>query len=745
MTWIALIGVLASQGTSPIVKIERMIAPASETVKKIGAEYGEAWAVEGTVASDVVFVTSNGKSAGQMRQAIASALHAEWKEQSTGWVLSRKPATENRLAAEARALRTEWVKAELAHELDKIKKLPEFSEDRAKEIAKGLEAPLEGDDFSKRQIFISEMPGSRYLPQILALIDPATLAAMEVDERVVFATRPTAMQKQLPSAAQVLANDLAKKQAIMDGAMGAQLIRIGSGGAMSISRTRGGPDQPQPEPKGPPAYTHLIVSREMSGEMYSVQLNVYDAIGEIITGSSSYLNLSFERRPNRTTDTSGTAAIEFGKNEKEILALRDARVAQEGSVQNVFGISLASGGAGGTFISTEDRIGVGRPDISADLRAALLNPTNVDPLSYFFNDAAVAVSKERNLDVIAVVPDTLNSHMRSFARTDAKTSGFLAQLQNRGGMRVSRGEGWLTITPEDWPAMWQGRHNRSSLETLLGHLDQTGSLTLDQLSTYARTAPESSLAGLGSYGNIEGFYAQLLQPSAAQTSLANLFEHRRGLKFYAQLPVRTRAALVAGEEMGVAGLDSAVRGILHRMVYWGGAGPQPGTEGLESDPWSSGRFIRMGNMTADNERTVLMPRGITNDSRVRFQFKTEMSAEVKGAGGATAIYPANVLAMDQLQREGALSHVFGQLNSGLPPVAIEGFRDAGQSKIAMQFAFGTTATFSDTLTDYQMGSGAFGPYAGLSQILRDEVEKQANQIRSAFANVRLGGGENAKP
>lgn len=745
MTWIALVGVLASQGTSPIVNIERIVAPASETVKKIGAEYGESWAVEGTVATDVVFVTSHGKSAEQMRRAIAGALQAEWKEQSTGWVLTRKPATENRLAAEARALRTEWVKAELAHELEKVKKLPEFTEDRAKEIAKEMEAPLEGDDFSKRQIFISEMPGSRYLPQILALINPATLAAMEIDERVVFATRPTAMQKQLPSAAQVLANDLAKNQAIMDGAMGSQMIRVGNGNSISISRTRGGPDQPQPEPKGPPAYTHLIVSREMSGEMYSVQLNVYDAKGEVITSSSSFLNLLFQNRPNRTTDTSGTAVIEFGKNEKEILLLDNAKMAQEGNVRNSFGITLAGASSGGTFISTEDRIGVGRPEISAALRAALLSPTKVDPLSYFFKDAAIAVSKERNLDVIAVIPDTMISHMRSFARTGAKTSGFLAQLQNRGGMRVSRGEGWLTITPEDWPAMWQGRHNRSSLETLLGHLDQTGSLTLDELTTYARTAPESSLAGLGSFGNIEGFYAELLQPSAAQTSLTNLFEHRRGLKFYAQLPVRTRAALVAGEEMGVAGLDSTARGILHRMVYWGGAGPQPGTDGLESDPWRSGRFIRMGNMTANNERTVLMPRGIANDSRVRFQFKTDMSAEVKGAGGATAIYPANVLAMDQLQREGALSHIFGQLNSGLPPVAIEGFRDASQSKIAMQFAFGTTATFADTLTDYQVGSGAFGPYEGLSKLLRDEVEKQANQIRTAFANVKLGGGENAKP
>lgn len=745
MTWIALIGVLASQGTSPIVNVERMIAPAGETVKQIGAQYGESWAVEGTVTSDVVFVTSHGKSAAQMRKAIAGALQAEWKEQSTGWVLSRKPATEIRLAAEARALRTEWVKAELAHEIEKIKKLPEFTEDRAKEIAKELDAPMEGRDFSERQAVISEMPSSRYVPQILALIDPATLAAMEVDERVVFASRPTAMQKQLPSAAQVLATALAKDQAIMDGAEGGQTIRMGSGGSMSVSKFRGMPGQPQPEPKGPPAFTHLIVSRDMSGEMYSVQLNVYDAKGQVITTSYFGLPLTFQRRPNRTTDTTGTVPIEFGKFEKELLSLANAKMAQEGSVKNVMGISLASAGSGGTFISTEDRIGVERPEISADLRAALLKPTKVDPLSYFFSDAAVAVSKERNLDVIAVLPDTMNSHMRSFARMEAKTSGFLAQLQNRGGMRVSRGEGWLTMTPEDWPAMWQGRHNRGSLETLLGHLDQSGSLTLDQLSAYARTAPESSLAGMGTYGNIEGFYAELLQPSATQTSLANLFEHRRGLKFFAQLPIRTRAALVAGEEMGVAGLDSAVRGILHRMVYWGGGGPQPGTEGLESNPWGSGRFVVMGSLTADHERTVLMPRGITNDSRVRFQFKTDMSAEVKGPGGATAIYSANVLAMDQLQREGALSHIFGQMNSGLPPVAIEGFRDASQSRIAMQFAFGNTATFTDTLTDYQVGSGAFGPYDGLSKILREEVEKQANTIRSAFANVRLGGGETAKP
>lgn len=747
MTWIALLGVVASQGASPIVNLDRLVAPTGEVVKTLGTQYGESWAAEGPVAHDVLFISSHGKSAAQVRAAIAGALHGEWKEQSTGWVLSRKPATENQLAAEAVANRVAWLRAEIAARAAEAKKLPEFTAERAKEINDKLSEPILNNDFSRHETLQGQLPAARHIPQIVEMLDMNLLGAMAPDERIVFASRPTQMQKQLPSAVQGLAFAFAKDQAILDAASGGQTNIVSGGGSFSFSTRLSEPGGQAPEPPGPPAFAHVAVQLRNGMKTYSVSVSVFDANGKQIASGEESIVLAYVNRPNQTADFDGSATISLGKLEQEILALENARIAQAGNSGMLSGFAIAvSGSDGPSMISSRDRIGVGRPEISKELRTALLNPTKYDPATFFFGDAAQALGKERQMDIVAVLPDRTASQMMTVLRRNQNTGNFLKELQSQLEMQVSKGGGWMTITPLDWSSMWQERVNRVGLERLIQLLDQNGTVSLDQLAEFAKFAPENSPRDFGGMREFVGSYAQMIEPSAMETSLEDLFENRRALKFYAMLPVQTRSALMAGEEINVAGLDASIRALLHRMVYWSWQGPMPGNRGLDQSGRLSGlRMLDADSQSAQSERTVFMPQGIAKDSKVRFQYKTDLSAEVKGSSGSTAVYSAQILAMDQLRRSGELPEIFGQMNQGDVPVPIEGFRDASQSKISMQFAFGTAGSMTESLNDRRTGSGAFGPYEGLSKLLRDEVDKQAAQIRTAFSNVRLGGGGNAKP
>lgn len=711
------------------------------------------------VSTDVVVLSVKDQKLRDVMVRLAQALDAEWETVGAGYRLVRSNVIEQRQLRAEIAARTPRYQAALAAMAKAAAEMPELTPQRAGElVGQGMEA-LEGlaqpgaagegrgrgmgPGGGLRQM-MGQLPGVRGVNELVALIDPAQLAAIGVGERRVFSTRPTAMQAPLPARADALVQRILREQAALTKALRDRLgDRLPPGLLGEGTAPRGA------------MKVLLVVTRPSEDDTLTVQMMLGDSAGQGLGDGFTTVQPEAPAIPANLLAGAGASPIVFDAQAQALAQL---------------------------FASAEDRSRMGnarrgenedaRPAMTAELRQWILNPERVDPLSGAPSQMAFAVAGDRPL--IALLPDTSLPALSRASRSPLTA----AQARARAGewdWQVVDRDGWVFIQPTQPVTSRKLRTHRAALGNALRQLVFQGSWSLDQRAVYALNSPER--AGPGS---IDWVYLRSINPGAADREMTNLFlgGARDLLRVFGGLTPSQRNQLSQNRPLSLGTLSPVQREAIHRMVFFGlqgvsirqeattnaatltqpgggQRGGQPGGQpGMGRRGGGPGTGMGMGMMMGlgglANERTELLPNGIPSNGTLRWTV-TQTAALYGRAGenGVPVLMDVEEAGRREAMRTAGAGTPAGVIASG---PAIDRYQPVTRTNVTFQFDFTARVYTTQSLGEAPaFSSGAFVSYDQLPESVRRAADASAQRTRGMMDRMsqdgppRRGGGRQAVP
>jgi len=246
---------------------------------------------------------------------------------------------------------------------------------------------------------------------------------------------------------------------------------------------------------------------------------------------------------------------------------------------------------------------------SPELLEVLVRPDQHDPLSLVHSEAMLAVAKEKGVNVIANLPDSVanSSFLNMLGKADDVTmESFMTQLRSGENTNVVESAGWMTVKPSRPDEARTKRVNRVALARFINKVRAKETMALDDLAEYAYSSdsPLSTPAALP--------YIMFSAPSA-MGSTGGITDWNM-LRFYGSLSVTQRSNLTAGEKMPFSTLTPQQKTLVNKLAY--GSSARLNIETGKPADEAGGFFAMVGRfmpqMTTDfrQEPTELMPNGL---------------------------------------------------------------------------------------------------------------------------------------
>jgi hypothetical protein len=477
-----------AQEPNPRVTLTTKASTVDKVVAEIAKQTGAKIDAAPSISREVVLVAVTDVALEDLLTRLADVTSGEWRAGSDGIrYLSYDDSLFRKRAREANAQRAENLRKSLAQSLKQAAEMEAEMKKAQETIAKGgggegEEQGAEGEkgEFAP-EINFPWMSQDTFVQKVVARIDPFEIVGIG-DARIVFSSNPTRMQRRLPNVTDIISemirehNKLAaeieknkKESAEEDPQTVEEKAR-----EQQMEQVFGGMWQREDKPiTTPPAKVLLVVRR---GEMFSsgtAELVLYDAAGKRLYSTSTSLELSEDtssmgefideampegqEAPPKPVDT--TKPIEFSAETQEMM-----------KVFNMNAMNTIFTGAG--------------PTLSDSVMNMLKQPDVYDPLSFGPSDSLAFVAKDRNLDVVASLPDSITG-MSDLMLTKGLTVGaFIQGLQDNASLTIDTKDGWFTVRPFDPESAKFYRVNRVSLRKLIAS-GEKGTPSMDDLAAYA--------------------------------------------------------------------------------------------------------------------------------------------------------------------------------------------------------------------------------------------------------------------
>lgn len=428
---------------------------------------------------------------------------------------------------------------------------------------------------------------------IYAQIDPAQLATMSENGRIVYSTSPNALQLPISVPADVLRTFIDAHNALA-----ASMPKETEQAQQQMQESFPFPVNETTEQfkpiKEPPSKVLFAISRQQS--MLQGRLLMFDSKGKVLYRAEDMLGLemygmnidsmsdvSDMAQPPKPEPAQG-ATISYGPTSKELMKMSE------------FGRS-------GTM-----------PKLSDDARRELMHPDAHDPLSFTFSDAAIATATDRHDQLIGDIPDEADL-VQAMGNNPTTTGQFFNRIIDKHSpLAVSEKDGWLELAPSHPAEAREFRFDRKAMEDLLAAAQQHGNVTLDDVAAYAlRTEPPSvSSVSMG--------YFFIFLPDAMQILMGKGNEWP-ALRFYGTLsPQQRQSSRLAFRSMSadqIALIGEMVYGANSNLQTAEDATKPKNAESLfeEMMPWS---FTGHGPTDYRNEPTEAFPNGVPSDGYLDF-------------------------------------------------------------------------------------------------------------------------------
>lgn len=445
-------------------------------------------------------------------------------------------------------------------------------------------------------------PGSRAIVKMLPSIGARVLAQIPRDGRIVFSTNPTRTQIPFMGNMSAIIDNLVSEnnravKARQD-AEDAQSKTKEQEQAEQFARLLG--FEPQNNTvDSPPSKILLVASRQAMFDAIGLQLRLYDARGRILLTGTHMLPLDMGMFGEFAAMMGGPVQQppkQPGPDKEIVFGDRSLKV--QSFFKNVVNAAQIS-----------------RQPMPPEIKAILLHPEKDDPLSFVHGEAVLQVAKEKGLNAVASLPDSMVSLFGTFFSPAKLTvDAYLNELQSGRNTTAEIKDGWLIVRPSKPVGNRRARADRFALAGLLAASDAKGAPSLDDLAAYALKSepPMESPASM--------IYLGLFAPNTMNQGFGGMVNWNM-LRFYGGLSTGQRQTAADGAPISFGAFSQPQRESLSRILF--GAGTKLQIDANRRGQQSQDEGNPMINMIKNfmpatskefrDEPTEIMPNGLPGD------------------------------------------------------------------------------------------------------------------------------------
>ena len=588
-------------------------------------------------------------------------------------------------------------------------------------------------------------PTTKAINRLLALADATSIAAIDVDGRLVFSTSPTAMQKSLPDSSFAILSDLvaeqneaARKQAENQQTETPQMAemrkameKMGMGGGGKITST--------------PTKALLIVSRQGFFGGFNIQLRLFDRQGAVVHNGSTMLSIGGDGLFDDAIFTSGeggtSVAISTDGAIVDQVDPKAPKPATIGPKEDPIKFSEIS-----KQLKELNGMNMQQKKMSSELRDRLLHPELYDPLSFSQSEALLAVADAKDLDVIAMLPDSVIS-MFSFgaAGGNETPSSHLKWLLENKRLKVVNDGKTLMVVPATPADNRRYTFNRKVLGEFLVACAKIETPGLELTASFALKSPSPS------ENRAMGFYLRIFTPGLVNGGMmgSNSWDM---LRLYGAMSPDQRQGLLAGRTIPLANFSPEQRAQLSKMVFGANAklDVATGRQNQKSDEFSWDSM--MGGMfggqaqTFREEPTEIMPNGIPGAGFLDVVVKKDYFVVVADENSQMADMMGG-MGIDELamlkyfQEDPKMSEV-----SGMIP-RINNVKLGDRLTLDFNFTLAPRVTYHQKLTDDQIDKSKDAvSMSSLPSDMQARIDKRVEQMKkNPFPFAGFMGRQSAPP
>ena len=300
------------------------------------------------------------------------------------------------------------------------------------------------------------------------------------------------------------------------------------------------------------AKANLVVGGEDSGGMFgfsfgnSAELSLYSATGEVLyTAEESYSEwgsaeimqleamIEFEGEEEMEQEEKPSSPLDSIKLE---LSEIDQMYSQLG--QSIFESEM--------------------PQVSKDLEAMLLKPTEHDPLSFVVSPALIQLAKASNKNLIASLTiQDLGFTMRTF-RTGATMSAIHTTVQGNDNLTVTEDDRWLLVEPKIKFKSREAFVPRQRLEAFLNEGHQNGIVRLDSRAVF-RASTKVEPTSLAQHPAVSQF--------VGTDMFGEVSNGVTGERLWGMMSASNRRQVREGQRVPLSSIGNGALNELHEIVF----------------------------------------------------------------------------------------------------------------------------------------------------------------------------------
>lgn len=475
-----------------------------------------------------------------LKARIAKVIGGEWRKKDGFWNLvrpdplariQRKAVVDGRL----RAIRADidklkrvepWSQSYLVATLAKISSL---AENESKALAESRSRRLgELTDSS------SMSPAGRALRRLLAEMNPEEIASIEPDSMAVYSSRPTQVERPLPSGSdRVLDQFLAEQREFVAGVEhGTDLFP-----AIEFLDPRYNLSSTYAQ-----ASRFVVTVRRFGQGGPEVSLVAADPDGWQV--ASAHVRLELPSGAQTPISEVPATPLVFSQRAEDFKSI----------------YTVVSGRFGGDLGDRD-----AARSLAIKWMPAFIDSVHVDPMSFIVGEALGQSAQAMKANLVADLPDTMLTFMPMSSSNKKYTArDFISELSGSwSNTWIRHSDGWLEIGTVDPLSATANRLNRTALGKLATTIDEKKRADVDDLGDYAAQQP-----GNLCFNSIDQAYAAVFSPHSGDSGagLANYY-FANVLRFWGSLSKAQRDSLRRGESVELGQLPPDARKWLERYVY----------------------------------------------------------------------------------------------------------------------------------------------------------------------------------
>lgn len=596
--------------TSVRVSVQQPAMPVSRLLAQVSEQTKVPLEASIQVAPDVVFVDAKDVSLSDLMDRIALADAAEWVFENGKYRL--KPAVGKR----NQEAKTDADRAAMA---------------ARREIDKNLH-PETQKNGPNAEVLNALRNANKMVFRLLELVNPADIGSVGVEERVVFATSPTAVQRRLSGNAMAIAQEWVAQH-------NKEVAGMKQDPEEALNKAFGG-ETPQMYKDllknrtsaitQPVAKVLLIVEKNslLMGST-TVEARLYSPQGKVLKqeqanlGIEEILELASELQGNKTPEAPTTnTPIEWSTETKALDKIRSAMRTDNFSLE-----------------------------VPNELREKLLHPEQFDPLAFHATDALRAYAKATKKPLVAVIPDDMTFSVMGGWRCNS-VEEFGTQLTAPDGLlRVKPDVNWTVLSPSRPVTTRSKRITRMDLARLVKAGTSRQGARLDDIAAYAVRNP-SPMDNQAAMPYVLAFAPNAIGASIAQGGNWPMY------RFFGSLDVSVRSACRQGSTIPLNALNFNQMRLVNAMAFGPNARlsvSKPGVpEKNDDDPFGFLTSMIAGSSDFESEPTEVLPNGISPHGSITVEaINDNFVKPAKSGGGSGFGYSlgADELAMVRMFKE----------------------------------------------------------------------------------------------